>query len=65
GKKGLLENSEDLCASVHRADVRFSAQNGRTLNSRPVLAASCGKKGKGKGGKGHRRTVAWFSGLGF
>jgi hypothetical protein len=67
GKKGLLENSEDLCASVHKADVRFSAQNGRTLNSRPVLAASCGKKGKGKGkgGKGHKRTVAWFSGLGF
>jgi hypothetical protein len=70
GKKGLLENSKNLCNSVNKADVQFTAQNGVTLNSKPVLTNSCKKKqGKGKKangkGKGSKRTVAWLSGLGF
>jgi hypothetical protein len=72
GKKGLLENSRNLCASVNKADVKFTAQNGMTSNSKPVLTNSCkkGKKGKAKGakngkGKGSARTIAWFGGLGF
>ena len=55
GKKGLLENSKNLCASVNKADVSFTAQNGRTANSQPVLSNSCPKKKHAKGTKGHKR----------
>src|SRR6476620_2267700 len=52
GQRSLLDNSRNLCRSVNRADVRFTAQNGRTYNSRPVVGNSCKKHGKkGKGGK--------------
>ena len=47
GKKGLLENSKNLCASVNKADVKFTAQNGKTSNSTPVLTNSC-KRAKKK-----------------
>jgi hypothetical protein len=54
GKKGLLENSRNLCASVNRASVRFDAQSGRTADSRPPLkAAGCAKHRK-RHGQGHR-----------
>jgi hypothetical protein len=70
GKKGLLENSKNLCNSVNKAGVKFTAQNGMTSNSKPVLTNSCkkarkGTKGKGGKAKGHKRTIAWLSGLGF
>ena len=72
GKKGLLENSQNLCSSVNKADVRFTAQNGKTSNSTPVLTNSCKKHGKAKHkgkaakkGKGSKRTIAWLPGLGF
>ena len=67
GKKGLLVNNRNLCKSVNRADVKFTGQNGMTANSKPVVVPSCKKAGKGNGGKakGHKRTVAWLSGLGF
>jgi hypothetical protein len=69
GKKGLLENSKNLCNSVNRADVKFTAQNGMTANSKPVLASKCKKAKKGKSAKkgkgGSKRTVAWLPGLGF
>ena len=72
GKKGLLTNSTNLCSSVNKADVRFTAQNGKTSNSTPVLTNSCKKHGKAKHkgkaakkGKGSKRTIAWLPGLGF
>jgi hypothetical protein len=46
GKKGLLENSTNLCAATHRATVKFSAQNGRQLTTRPALKVSCPHKGQ-------------------
>jgi hypothetical protein len=52
GKKGLLENSTDLCQGTHRADVEFTGHNGKQANSTPAVSASCGKGGKKK----HRRT---------
>ena len=57
GKKGLVINSQDLCEKVSRATVRFTAQNGRTYNYRPVVVADgCqkAKKGRGKGGGANR-----------
>jgi hypothetical protein len=47
-KKGLLENSRDICARTNRATARFVAQNGRISNFRPVLKAKCPKRGKKK-----------------
>jgi hypothetical protein len=59
GKKGLVINSQDLCAKANRATVKFTAQNGRTYNYRPVVVADgCGKakkkKKKRSGGKGKK-----------
>ena len=64
GKKGLLVNNRDLCKSVSRADVRFTGQNGMTLNSRPVLTSKCKKAKKGKG-KAHRSGHRLLSSFGF
>jgi hypothetical protein len=58
GKRGLLVNSQDLCGSVHRAYANFSAQNGKTSASKPVVTNSCPKKAhhkKKKKGKGHKK----------
>ncbi len=50
GKKyGLLINSENLCRKPQRAISRFTAQNGRVDNTKPLVANRCGKKGKTKG----------------
>jgi hypothetical protein len=56
GKKGLLENSTNLCKSTNRADVRMVGQNGMAANSKPVVVATaCKKAGKGKKGKPAKR----------
>lgn len=44
GKKGLIVNSVNLCASKHRAMVKMTGQNGKTYDTRPLVKASCGKK---------------------
>ena len=51
GKKGLLENSRNLCKGAARATVRMDGQNGKAHDARPVLSNSCGKTRK----KGQRR----------
>lgn len=43
GKKGLLVNSTDLCASTNRAAARFTAQNGKALGLHPAVRSTCGK----------------------
>ncbi len=49
GKKGLLENSTNLCRSTNRAVVNFTAQNGKVSETEPVVGDSCkGKKGSAK-----------------
>ncbi|HUC00526.1 MAG TPA: hypothetical protein VMS11_11925 [Solirubrobacterales bacterium] len=45
-KKGLLENSRDLCKHPAKAGVLMDAQNGKTVDSRVGLAAKCPKKEK-------------------
>jgi len=55
GKKGLLINSRDVCASKNRATVELTAQNGLTHNFRPVVVnGKCGKMQKAER-KRHRR----------
>jgi len=46
GKKGLLVNSRNLCASVDRASVSLVAQSGKAIRQRPTLRASCSKRTK-------------------
>jgi len=37
GKKGLFENSTNLCKSPHKAKADFTGQNGKSWDKRPVL----------------------------
>jgi hypothetical protein len=48
GKKGLLQNSTDICKGSHRATADFTAHNGKTLRLKPELVAKCPKARKGK-----------------
>lgn len=44
GKKGLIVNSVNVCASKRRVKLGFTAQNGRIQNTEPAIAiAGCGK----------------------
>jgi hypothetical protein len=43
-KRGLLENSRELCKTNRRAKLSFTAQNGAVRNSSPQIATSCGKQ---------------------
>jgi hypothetical protein len=47
GRKGLIENSENLCAphARTRASVDLNGQNGKRYDSRPKMQSSCGHKG--------------------
>jgi hypothetical protein len=48
GKKGLLQNSKNLCKTGNRAKFQFSGQNGKTYDTEPKIQVNCGKKGSGK-----------------
>jgi uncharacterized repeat protein (TIGR01451 family) len=54
GKKGLLQNSTNLCKSVNKAAAEFDGQNAKTAVLKPVLRNSC----KGKPHRKHRRHHA-------
>lgn len=41
GKKGLLVNSTNLCKGTHKAEVNFTAHNGKVRDFKPPLKASC------------------------
>jgi hypothetical protein len=41
GKKGLLENSRNLCNSTSRATVRFNAHNGKIRDFNPIVTDDC------------------------
>jgi hypothetical protein len=53
GKKGLFENSTNLCRSTHKAEADFTGHNGKESDSTPVLKA-LGCKGKAKKQKRRR-----------
>jgi hypothetical protein len=54
GKKGLLQNSRNLCSGTNRAKVSYTAHNGLTAGARPVVKAKCPKTKRGKHRKGKR-----------
>ena len=43
GKKGLIENSRDLCSFVPKAKVQMTGQNGKPNDFAAKIATSCGK----------------------
>ena len=57
GKKGLLENSTDLCQSKHRAIAKFNGHNGKAFNAKPLLQVRC-KKQHRKKNKAHKPAKA-------
>jgi uncharacterized repeat protein (TIGR01451 family) len=48
GKKGLLQNSTNICRGKHQATALFEAQNGLSAQLRPELKAKCRKGAKKK-----------------
>jgi hypothetical protein len=50
-KKGLFQNSTNICAKTYRATLKLVAQNGKADEVRPPLRASCKKRH----GAHHRR----------
>jgi hypothetical protein len=48
GAKGLIINSRNLCKAPSRAAVRFEAQNGARLNSKPLVKSDCPKGNRAK-----------------
>jgi hypothetical protein len=55
-KKGLFQNSTNICKGTHRATLKLDAQSGKVFDTQPKMVAQCGKgKGKGKGAKGKGR----------
>ncbi len=54
-KKGLLQNSENICATAQHAEAVFTAQNGKVVQLKPTIkVAGCGAK-KRKAGKGPKK----------
>jgi hypothetical protein len=54
-KKGLLQNSENICRTAQRAEATFTGQNGKVVRLRPTIQVEgCGAK-KHKAGKGHKK----------
>ena len=48
GKRGLIENSTNICKGLAKATVQMQGQNGKPNNFDTAIATSCGKKGKAK-----------------
>jgi hypothetical protein len=43
GKRGLIENSDELCRHPRRAEVKLKAQNGRSRTTHAAIGLGCGK----------------------
>lgn len=46
GKRSLLENSTELCATAHRANAVFTGQNGKRIELHPSLRSSCKREAR-------------------
>jgi hypothetical protein len=49
GDRGLLINSESLCAKTKRATVKMTGQNGVVVTRRPKLRTTCAARAKRPG----------------
>ena len=48
GKRGLIQNSANLCKVKPRAEVKMGGQNGKTHDFKTPISTKCGKKSKSK-----------------
>jgi uncharacterized repeat protein (TIGR01451 family) len=48
GKKGLFQNSTNICKGNHRATIKLDGQNAKAYDTQPLVKAQCGKGAKGK-----------------
>lgn len=48
-KKGLFQNSTNICRGTHQATAKLTAQNGKVITLHPKMRASCPKPKKKKG----------------
>ena len=56
GKKGLLQNSTNICKATNKATALIAGQNGKGVELRPELKNSkCGGKAKKKGKGSHKK----------
>jgi len=51
GKKGLIQNSRNLCKRTYRLNAQFEAQNGKVLTLRPPLKAACNTRKAKRSGR--------------
>jgi hypothetical protein len=56
GKKGLFENSTNLCANPHKAEANFTGQNGKEADLRPLVKPLGCKKAKKKQKRAARKA---------
>ncbi len=57
GKKGLLVNSRNICASANRATLKLAGQNGKTFDSRPLVKnGKCNNQSRKAKRRSHRRA---------
>ena len=52
-KKGLFQNSTNICAKTYRATLALIGQNGKTHTEAPPIRASCPKQ-RGRRGSSQR-----------
>jgi uncharacterized repeat protein (TIGR01451 family) len=55
GKKGLLQNSTNICKGTHKTTAELDGQNGKAADLHPALQARCPKAPKHH--RRHRRTA--------
>jgi hypothetical protein len=52
GRKGLIQNSRDICARKYLATVKYTGQNGKTSEQNPVVKVKCPKNRNQRRGRG-------------
>jgi hypothetical protein len=57
GKKGLINNSEDLCGASKAAMITMTGQNGTVLKTKSKLQATCDAESRRKRKQRHRQHV--------
>lgn len=55
GKRGLIQNEKNLCATPQFGNAAFTAQNGKIADSKPKIAVHCKAKTKKKAHAGKHR----------
>ena len=56
GKKGLLENSENICKKPQNAIANFTGHNGKVLYLKPLVRNDCKKSKRSKKKKSAKRS---------